>query len=53
MQRSVVLLGKHKNSMEIPDYEVKSMARCILPSIRAFFKSEEGQREFAEWQAKQ
>ena len=25
------------------------LARCIMPDILAFYESEEGQREFAEW----
>ena len=34
----------------IPRYELEALARCLLPDIQAFFESEEGQREFAEWQ---
>ena len=29
------------------------IARCILPDIVAYFESERGQREFAEWKAQQ
>jgi len=36
--------------LDIPDGALESFARCILPSIRAFFESEDGQYEFAEWQ---
>lgn len=35
----------------IPLYEVEALARILLPEIQAFFESEEGQREFAEWKA--
>ena len=35
----------------IPYHEVEALARVLLPEIQAFFKSEEGQREFAEWKA--
>ena len=35
----------------IPLHEVEALARVLLPEIRAFFESEEGQREFAEWKA--
>ena len=38
---------------EIPSHEVEALARVLLPEIRAFFESEEGQREFAEWKAQQ
>jgi len=37
----------------IPYHEVEALARVLLPEIQAFFESEEGQREFAEWKAKQ
>lgn len=36
----------------IPLHEVEAMARVLLPEIQAFFESEEGQREFAEWKAR-
>ena len=35
----------------IPYHEVEALARVLLPEIQAFFKSEEGQREFAELKA--
>ena len=34
---------------DIPEEVIESLARCILPSIRAYFESEEGQKEYAEW----
>ena len=37
----------------IPVHEVDALARIPLPEIQAFFESEEGQREFAEWKAQQ
>ena len=37
----------------IPVHEVDALARILLPKIQAFFESEEGQREFAEWKARQ
>lgn len=37
----------------IPLQEVEALARVLLPEIQAFFESEEGQREFAEWKAQQ
>ena len=37
----------------IPRHELEALARCLLPDIQAFFESEEGQREFAEWQERQ
>ncbi len=35
----------------IPDYVIDSLARALLPAIQAYFATEEGQREFAAWQA--
>ena len=37
----------------IPYHEVEALDRVLLPEIQAFFESEEGQREFAEWKAQQ
>ena len=37
----------------IPYHEVEALARVLLPEILAFFESEEGQREYAEWKAQQ
>jgi len=33
----------------IPLHEVEALARILLPQIQAFFESEDGQKEFAEW----
>lgn len=37
----------------IPYHEVEALARVLLPEIQAFFESEEGQKEFAEWKEQQ
>ncbi len=41
------------NNTSIPEHAIETFARCVLPDIQAFFASEEGQREFAEWKAEQ
>ena len=41
------------NNTGIPQYKIEAIARCLLPDIQSFYESEEGQREFAEWKAKQ
>ncbi len=41
------------NQSDIPQHVIDSIARCIWPDILAYYESEEGQREFAEWQAMQ
>ena len=45
-------MGRRKkliNSSDIPQHQIEAIARCIMPDILAFYESEEGQREFAEW----
>ena len=37
------------NNSNIPQHQIEAIARCIMPDILAFYESEEGQREFAEW----
>lgn len=40
------------NHTDIPQHEIETIARCILPDILSLYESEEGQREFAAWKAK-
>ena len=42
-----------ENKSYLPNHEIEAIARCIYPDIIAFYESEEGQREFAEWKRKQ
>ena len=42
---------RKKNNTGIPDFEIDSLARALLPAIQAYFETEEGQREFKAWQA--
>ena len=45
---------KHKDyGTGIPRHEIEALARALLPTMQAFFESEEGKKEFAEWKAKQ
>jgi len=49
-------LSKKKNNdygTGIPKYEMESLARALFPTIQAYYETEKGQREFAEWKAKQ
>lgn len=41
------------NNTNIPQHTIESIARRFLPDIMAYYQSEEGQREFAEWKAEQ
>ncbi len=42
---------RKKNDTGIPDYEIDALARALLPAIQQLFETEEGKREFKEWQA--
>lgn len=49
-------MGRRKkliNNTNIPQHTIESIARRFLPDIMAYYQSEEGQREFAEWKAEQ
>lgn len=37
----------------IPDFEIDTLARCLLPKIQAYFTSPEGQAAFEEWKRQQ
>jgi hypothetical protein len=41
-----------KKSNAIPDDALEALARCLHPMMVAFYESDEGQREFAEWQSR-
>ena len=43
-------MAKRKNTTGIPDFEIESLARALLPAIQKFFESDEHKREFEEWQ---
>ena len=55
VQRSVRLNKKKKstNTSPYPDEVIDRLARAFYPTILACWNSEEGQREFAAWQAEQ
>ena len=55
VQRSVRLNKKKKstNTSPYPDEVIDRLARAFYPAILACWNSEDGQREFAAWQAEQ
>ena len=55
VQRSVRLNKKKKstNTSPYPDEAIERLARAFYPAILACWNSEEGQPEFAAWQAEQ
>jgi hypothetical protein len=42
-------MSADKKIPDIPQDVIESLARTILPSIRNYFDSDEGQQEFTEW----
>ena len=38
------------SGMDIPDYAYERMAKCLLPIMRVYFESEEGQAELKAWE---
>ena len=41
-----------RNDLGIPEYEMESLARILLPIMQEYLASEEGKRDYAEWQAR-
>jgi len=41
-----------ESEMNIPDYAIERLARCMLPLIQKYYESEEGQRELMNWHLK-
>lgn len=48
-------MGRKRNDYGtgIPRHEIEALAWSLLPTMQAFFESEEGKREFGEWKRKQ
>ena len=40
-----------QTDFDIPDYQIESLARVLLPKIREYLLSEQGQKDYAEWTA--
>ena len=40
------------NETNVPEHQIETIARCLLPDILKFYESEEGQKEFEQWKAK-
>ena len=52
-KRIDVNIQRSENSgMEIPDYAIERIARCLLPMIQAYYESDEGQAQLAMWNEK-
>ena len=44
---------KFVNKTHYPDWAIERFTRCIFDDVLAFFATEEGQREYAAWEAEQ
>ena len=45
--------NKTDREIELPPAIIETFARFLVPEIRKYYDSEQGQREFAEWQETQ
>ena len=41
-----------RNDLGIPEYEMESLARMLLPILKKYLDSDEGRRDWQEWQAR-
>lgn len=41
-----------RNDLGIPEYEMESLARMLLPVLKRYIDSEEGKQDWQEWQAR-
>lgn len=44
---------QNPSDVELPQSIIESFARFLVPEIRKFYDSEQGQKEFAKWQKAQ
>lgn len=42
---------KRINDIGVPDFELETLARMLLPKIQEMFKDEQVQKEFEKWKA--
>lgn len=42
-----------KTDFDIPEYQLESLARVLLPILQEYLSSEQGQKDYAEWQQSQ
>ena len=42
---------KSNSGMDIPDYQLEALARCLLPKIQRYYESEEGKKDLADYRA--
>ncbi len=42
-----------KTDFDIPEYQLESLARVLLPIMQEYLSSEQGHKDYAEWQQSQ
>ena len=42
-------MADKREELNIPQSDIESLARLILPEIHKYFESEQGKQEFEEW----
>ena len=42
-----------QTNFDIPEYQLESLARVLLPIMQEYLSSEQGQKDYAEWQQSQ
>lgn len=45
--------NKIYEELNLSKEDLQSLIRCFLPSIQAYFKSEEGRKAYKEWEKEQ
>ena len=51
MQDNNPKIHSKSNEVELPQTIISEFARFLVPEIRKFYESEQGQREFEQWPA--
>lgn len=41
-----------RNKLGIPEYQMESLARVLLPALREYLASDEAKRDYEQWKAK-
>ena len=42
-----------QTNFDIPEYQLESLARVLLPIMQEYLSSKQGQKDYAEWQQTQ
>lgn len=40
-----------RNKLGIPEYQMESLARALLPIVQEYLASDQGKQDYAEWKA--